>query len=93
MRGLEIIPAAEAMLQMCPSLRSSMPGRACSVRYIGAVALTAIVRSISSGVWRSKVLLPVMMPAQLMRISTGPHSAVVRAKVSSTCRRSETSAR
>ena len=90
-RGLEIIPAADAMLHMCPWLRSIIPGRNCCAITIGAIELIFIVRSMSLTLCWSNVLLLATIPAQFIRMSTLPHSLVVIRATFSTWSLSDTS--
>lgn len=75
--GLDSMPAADAIVQMWPLLRFSMPGRTARATSIGAIVLMPIVLVISAVVILSNVLFPVTIPAQFMSMSTSPHSAIV----------------
>ena len=77
--GFDSMPPAEAMLHTCPLPRRFMSGNACRATYMGAMVLMRMVRSISDTSTRSKVLLLVMMPAQLMTMSTSPQTSTVEA--------------
>ena len=77
--GLEIIPPADAMLQMWPWSRSIISPIIAWATSIGATALMLMVLWISSTLFLSKVLLLVMTPAHWMSTSTKPHSCFTRA--------------
>ena len=68
--GLLIMPASDAMLQMCPSFASSIGCSACSDSTIGAIVFTPRVRRTSAIVLLLKVWLPRTMPAQLISTPT-----------------------
>ena len=91
--GLDIMPPAEAIVQMCPSLRCTMSGSICRATYMGAMAFTIIVRFISSSVHWSKVLLLVMMPALFISMSTSPTSFFTLSYCSATISCLDTSTR
>ena len=87
------MPAAEAMLQICPSSRAIISGSICNATTIGAMVFTSIVRRMSSMVCLSNVLLPRTMPAQLIRMFTSPQSRFTSAYAAATASASDTSTR
>ena len=81
------------MLQMWPRPRAFISFRARRVTNIAPLVLMSIVRLMSASVWSAKRLLFVMMPAQLIRMSTAPQSARVARQAASTDSGEEMSAR
>ena len=68
--GLLIMPASDAILQICPSFTSNIGCNACSASTIGAIVFTPKVSRTSAIVLLLKVWLPRTIPAQFISTPT-----------------------